>query len=273
MSKMTNPYAEVRIAGLSQIITADKAAQLDHPKTQEYKCLEIGCDSKLILCSIGEENKVAPYFRHSGDSVCKKNYGTLSNGESNEHKEAKYLLYKHLNYGGKINIVQKCKDNCKTRLPIIRVEGKAATEVKLVGGGYADVALFKGEDIMCLLEVMHTSKTESRSYPWYEVDSKEVLSVLTWDRVGNEITLNDIHPITCDQCKNKPLFTTKKKPVVLYDKCPGCDNDKDSKYEECYDCYMGGACAQCKNRTSWKQLNRWGNKCVSCNRHNYYRRG
>lgn len=139
-------------------------------------------------------------MRHkNGNKNCKG-----GSGEGILHKLAKYLLVDFLNNNGELVATNQC-----IYCPYIYKEtfsGEAKEEVS-IGNSRVDVAIFREEEIISLVEVFDTHRTvnteERNKYPWCEVSAQSLIEVLDVVDVPKKIELKNMLKIHCNDCEKK----------------------------------------------------------------------
>ena len=176
----------------------------DNKSTQDgkrYKCLKC---NELVYPKRGTIKRW--YFAHYPHSKCMDETIKLhGDGESNNHKLAKYMLYDLLLNKIPINILGcKCSNSyCANRNHDTNIQYSITDEIKLeykfsTGDLRCDVALLGC--IQYLFEVYNTSKTKTmRIDPWFEIHAKEIIQKYE-NGDFNLIYLHDIKHYLCDNC-------------------------------------------------------------------------
>lgn len=150
--------------------------------------------------------KVEAYYRHASGSGC----SALSEGESVQHKQAKYLLVNFLNNGGELSIARICKwcNNKYHHLNEYRLsKGFIASQEVRYKNSILDVACCHEKEIELCLEVKHTHETENTidrdELRWFEIDAIQILKEIPIAK-KNRVTLYDIREYVCGspECKS-----------------------------------------------------------------------
>lgn len=174
-------------------------------KTRRYKCL---------VCSDQLHVKAGPirrkHFSHMPKSSCK----LFSGGESELHLYAKVFLQRFLDDGGIINVSAagechgvpdkfgRCSTLLQRELAVVRKSELGS--IKLEFGApdrswVADLAVCSADEVLFLLEVKHTHKTENfRPEPWFEFDARDICEIS-----GSQCHLYDVREdrkIYCNNC-------------------------------------------------------------------------
>lgn len=114
------------------------------------------------------------------------------------------------------------------------------------GNFIADVAVFRGQKLLCVFEVLHTHRTEENGYrpePWFEVEASDILAILP------DVDKQDAVPLMCAReqeavgrectaCRIKQQTWTKDIPRLNH---------------------------HCGSATMWRQEM----ACICCGRENY----
>jgi hypothetical protein len=153
------------------------------------------------------------HFRHHFDDVCvdrdatsKSTGGICSCGETMKHLHAKYLLAKNIH---NITLTQWCDRKRHTRDIQFDKSYEAKIEAKIPKTNEKiDVLLYKDDVPILCLEVLHTSRTKSRSLPMYEIKASHIIEQV---HENNAFTLRcETKFSNCEECKKYDEEQRKK---------------------------------------------------------------
>lgn len=152
-------------------------------------------------------NILEHHFAHKSDYVT-----CSSNGESLEHRYAKEQLCKFLNEKGIILSLLRC---CNTITKILIGEKYKAIVEKQIIDGRADIGIVSiiSNEVVYVIEIMKTNKTEKRYNCWSEFKAIEVIEQLS--KKENTICLNNIKHCPCYEDK---LIAEKKRIEEINEK-------------------------------------------------------
>jgi ankyrin repeat protein len=176
-----------------------------------YKCTE--CNESLIP---KRGSKRRWHFAHYSGSSCKATNDSIeissdiskTGGESNNHKQAKFVLFELLKHKQPITIVgSKCKtSHCNTFLPgatIKHLENDTVhMEYTIPKSEFrADIAVVNNGNIRYIFEILHTSETKTdRPDPWFEITASVILDKAATARIDEYLVLKDSKAFLCGDC-------------------------------------------------------------------------
>ena len=225
-------------------------------KKDKYICPD--CKEDVILKK-GDIKK--PHFAHFSHSKCV--YYDHPN-ESEIHKTAKYLL-KNIFQTAIVIILKNCcscgkKDNIELetlKCPIFKTEEELDKTILFNGSKIIpDTALFDGEQLKYIFEILFTHKTsaENRPEPWFEFNANLIIEKavqLYTTKLDTEkqisIQIDCVRPYLCKYCID---LNETIKPLCLF--CTG--------FGVCNKTTEPGLCVKCRKCCNGKK-----SKCTKCN--------
>ena len=171
-------------------------------KKSSYYCPE--CTKELVLC---KGDIIKPYFRHKMDLQPCKYYDHTS--ESQIHYDAKEQIRFWLLNGYSITIERTCtccnQIEC-FQIPEVDQDSSILLEYRFEYNGdkIADVCYLDKNDIVCILEIYHTHKTNATDRPglWFELDA---MNIIMHKSDSKDIRLECIRKATCQDCLDKMI--------------------------------------------------------------------
>ena len=162
-----------------------------------------GCKNPAIF---KKGTKKVPHFAHKAKTGCQY-YDHPSEGE--RHKQAKLQLALMLKKREvQIFVIQKCACHKQeiSRIELTAILGDVLEEYSFVYNGRSyrsDIAIVDGPNILCIVEIFDTHKTEEEKRPgqWVELKADDVLCGLNSD--SDIITFNCTRVITPELCIQK----------------------------------------------------------------------
>ena len=176
------------------------------------------CGNEL---SLAWGNHRGPYMRH----LPSKNSTTgCRGGESIEHQWAKQAFASVLEQNCTVHFERTCSE-CGQNRRVGTVAAKTPddivyTEYRLDSDKIADVAVVRKKQIMGLVEIFHTHRTESasssadaRPEPWFEVKSTAVFRMLNSTSSDSEIRQLECvrqDAMQCNECRQMREYWTRR---------------------------------------------------------------
>jgi hypothetical protein len=206
----------LKIAGALHKTTNVYTTPSNAIKGEKYKCFE--CNDDIIF---KKGVKVIPHFSHKPKSNC----SYFSNGESDEHKNAKIILKYIIDNNIPLFINRQCGlCNDIKEYSIFKVEASSIQlehRFEYNGLKIADVAMIKDGDISYVFEILKTHKTkeEDRYGEWFEINAEDLIDSYTnyIDKI-NLICARE-YCKKCNDCNIQQLdtieFFDKKKEIKL----------------------------------------------------------
>lgn len=161
-------------------------------KDGKYRCLDPECRHGVFLRS-GQIRR--PHFAHQpakdGEIKCGRHSGT---GESDQHKEAKYII-SHLLKSNQPVEITRAFQCCKKTEKFIITDASNVQMEKRISTGIADVACtWNGQETVIEILNTHRTREQNRTGMWFELKASAVLEqgvLECWRR------------ITCAPCEEK----------------------------------------------------------------------
>ena len=179
-------------------------------KGRNYKCPE--CEKPVIF---KHGTIKAKHFAHKANSNCTFYENP---GETIIHREAKKQIAALLNNRGDLTFERKCltcpqmKEYKLSELYTETSQGKEEHRFDYNNSKCsADVALVDNDNILLIVEILHTHKTdeEKRPEPWVEVNAKDVINQI--NETGSITHINCMRQRTiCESCVKKALEREQK---------------------------------------------------------------
>lgn len=168
-------------------------------KRDRYVCP--GCGRRVIFRR-GEE-RVAHFAHKREENEC--SYYTRPT-ESQIHKDGKMLMRGLIERGEEIEIRRECKV-CKReiiyKMPeiTIRTEIEEEYEFKYKGRKIADIAYIEGGEMVCIIEIYNTHRTEEgdRPEPWFEIEAINIIMIANETERG-KLRIPCIREDKCSVC-------------------------------------------------------------------------
>ena len=201
----------LKIAGALHKTTNVYTTPSNAIKGEKYKCFE--CNDDIIF---KKGVKVIPHFSHKPKSNC----SYFSNGESDEHKNAKIILKYIIDNNIPLFINRQCGlCNDIKEYSIFKDEASSIQlehRFEYNGLKIADVAMIKDGDISYVFEILKTHKTkeEDRYGEWFEINADDLIDSYT--NYVDKISLMCAREY-CKKCNDKNLrirnYNLSKNPI------------------------------------------------------------